>query len=69
MALLDSLLLDPCRFDIWIAARGDGISGSGTAADPYDASTRREKRIGITLVVGTDTREVTDARKGVSQWY
>jgi hypothetical protein len=40
MSLLDALLLDPAPFDVWIAARTDGIKGSGTASDPYDGSTQ-----------------------------
>ena len=39
MSLLDALLLDPAPFDVWIAARTDGIKGSGTASDPFDGST------------------------------
>ncbi len=39
MSLLDSLLLDPHRFNVWVAARTDGIKGSGTITDPYDGST------------------------------
>jgi hypothetical protein len=39
MSLLDALLLDPIRIDVWIANRGDGIAGSGTQTDPYDGST------------------------------
>lgn len=37
MSLLDALLLDPCRVNVWIAARNDGIKGSGTISDPYNA--------------------------------
>ena len=39
MSLIDALLLDPAPFNVWIAARTDGIKGSGTASDPYDGST------------------------------
>ena len=39
MSLLDALLLDPYLFEIWIAARTDGVKGSGTLNDPYDGST------------------------------
>ena len=39
MSLLDSLLLDDYRINFWIAARTDGIKGSGTIGDPYDGST------------------------------
>ena len=39
MSLLDALLLDPLRIDIWVAKRTDGVGGSGTQNDPYDGST------------------------------
>jgi hypothetical protein len=39
MSLLEALLLDPVRINVWIAKRGDGIAGSGTQTDPFDGST------------------------------
>jgi hypothetical protein len=39
MPLLDALLLDPYRINIWIAYRTDGVAGGGTQNDPYDGST------------------------------
>jgi hypothetical protein len=46
MSLSHALLLDPYRFPalanlyaVWLAVRTDGVGGSGTANDPYDAST------------------------------
>jgi hypothetical protein len=33
MSLLDALLLDPARLDVWIALRADGVKGSGTESD------------------------------------
>ncbi len=39
MSVLDALLLDPVRIDVWIAWRTDGVAGSGTQQDPYDGST------------------------------
>jgi len=30
MSLLDALLLDPARINVWIAYRTDGIKGTGT---------------------------------------
>jgi hypothetical protein len=39
MPLLDALLLDPYRMNVWIAARNDGVAGTGTHNDPYDGST------------------------------
>jgi hypothetical protein len=47
MALSDALLLDPAPFNFWLAARTDGIKGSGyTPNDPYNATPSRK----ITLV-------------------
>jgi hypothetical protein len=39
MSLLDSFLLEDYRINVWVAARSDGIKGSGTLGDPYDGST------------------------------
>ena len=39
MSLLDALLLEPHRLDVWIAKRTDGIKGCGTQSDPYNANT------------------------------
>jgi len=39
MSLLEALLLDPPRIDIWVAKRTDNIAGSGTQDDRYDGST------------------------------
>jgi hypothetical protein len=39
MSLLDALLLDPYRINIWIAYRSDSVKGSGSQNDPYDGST------------------------------
>jgi hypothetical protein len=39
MSLLDALLLDPYRINVWIAYRTDGVKGTGTQADPWDGST------------------------------
>ena len=37
MPLTDALLLDPAPFNVWIAARTDGIKGCGTTpGDPFD---------------------------------
>jgi len=60
MALLDALLLDPAPFNVWIAARTDGILGSGTATDPYngtptvriDALSRIDSTVFAELAVG-----------------
>jgi hypothetical protein len=40
MALSEALLLDPYRMDVYIAARTDGVAGSGTQNDPLDGSTQ-----------------------------
>jgi len=39
MSLLEAMLLDPYRINVWIAYRTDGGAGSGTQNDPYDGST------------------------------
>src|SRR2546425_13147767 len=36
--LFDSLLQEPDSFEVWLASRADGQSGSGTIGDPFDAS-------------------------------
>jgi hypothetical protein len=37
MSLLDALLLDGVRLNFWLAARTDGIAGSGSQTDPFNA--------------------------------
>ena len=36
MSLLEALLLDPPRIDIWLAIRTDNAAGTGTQMDPYN---------------------------------
>jgi len=38
MSLLDALLLDAQRINVWVAFRTDGQKGCGTQADPYNGS-------------------------------
>lgn len=40
MSLLDALLLDPPRIDVWLANRNDDATGSGVQNDPYNSSVR-----------------------------
>jgi len=40
MGLLEALLLDSYRMDVWVAYRTDGVAGSGTQSDPFDGSTQ-----------------------------
>lgn len=49
MSLIDALLLDPPKFDVWIALRTDGVLGSGTQADPYDGSAIKTATLDLTL--------------------
>ena len=50
MPLLDSVLLDPSKLDVWVALRTDGVKGTGTESDPYDGSMRPKPLItGITI--------------------
>lgn len=39
MSLLDALLLDAHRIDIFVSRRTDGARGTGTQSDPYNANT------------------------------
>jgi hypothetical protein len=39
VSLLDALLLDPYRINVFIAYRTDSVKGTGTQADPWDGST------------------------------
>src|SRR2546425_378167 len=59
MSLLDSLLvLDPPKLDVWIAVRTDGIKGSGTEADPYNATPTQAVAISVTSLTNAG-REAT----------
>lgn len=40
MGLIEALLLDPYRMDVWVANRTDGVSGTGTQNDPFDGSSQ-----------------------------
>ncbi|MGH7968755.1 MAG: hypothetical protein ACREIC_08520, partial [Limisphaerales bacterium] len=40
MGLLEALLLDSYRMNIWVGYRGDGVAGSGTQSDPFDGSSQ-----------------------------
>src|SRR6266568_4446408 len=58
MPTSDALLLDPSRLDVWMAVRTDGVKGSGTESDPYDASPRQESPIAVSSLVSA-VREAT----------
>jgi hypothetical protein len=49
MSLLDALLLDPVRVNVWIAIRTDGAAGSGTHNDPYDGGLGKFDTVMATL--------------------
>jgi len=55
MSLMDELLLDPYPLDVWIAARTDGVVGSGSEDDPYDGSTKATPVISVTQIIGAGT--------------
>jgi hypothetical protein len=40
MSLLEALLLDSYRMNLWVAYRTDGVASSGTQSDPFDGSTQ-----------------------------
>ena len=58
MSLLDALLLDPQKLDVWIAVRTDRVNGSGTESDPYNASPRQESSIPVSSLTSA-VREAT----------
>jgi hypothetical protein len=37
MSLLDAILLDAHRINLWFAVRSDGNKGCGTQSDPYNS--------------------------------
>ena len=51
MSLLEALLLDPVRINVWIANRADGVSGSGTQNDPFDGSTATKFDAAMSLLL------------------
>src|SRR5690348_3329326 len=59
MAPLDAFFQDSAPLNIWIAARSDGIAGSGTARDPLNGQTSRHPavRISLTLTSHPSNRE------------
>lgn len=61
MSLSEALLLDPYKLDVWIAARTDGVKGSGTQSDPWDGSTRSNPAVPVqSLTKGvSDPQEIT----------
>ena len=64
MSLLSAFLVESAPLNVWVAARNDGVSGSGTLADPFNGSLKMGLGIGISLAL-IDPR----GHKGVSQWY
>lgn len=40
MSLLDALLLDSYRMNLWVAYGTDGVARSGTQSDPFNGSTQ-----------------------------
>ena len=67
MSLLDSLLLDSQKLDVWIAVRTDGVKGSGTEADPYDATPTPATGLSVTSLTNAG-REAT-ATTAVNHGY
>src|SRR6185295_4388076 len=61
MSLLDSLLLDPQRLDVWIALRTDGVKGSGTESDPCNGSPRQESAVSVSSLTNPDSSKPREA--------
>jgi hypothetical protein len=60
MSLLEALLLDPPRIDIWVAKPPAGTgAGSGTQTDPYDGSTVTQFDTVMRDLVGVNTVNTT----------
>jgi len=69
MSLTEALLLDPYPFEVWIAARTDGVKGSGTQADPYDGSTIKSSAVDVSLTrSGLAATAATSNAHGSGQW-
>ena len=66
MSLLDALLLDPYRINVWIAYRTDGVKGTGTQNDPYDGSTSLAAAVSVTNLsnVGQEATATTASTHG-----
>ena len=56
MSLLDALLLDPYRINVWIAYRTDGVNGTGTQNDPWDGSTATKLDTVLNITIEEDFR-------------
>lgn len=52
MGLTDALLFEAQPFEVWVGWR-DGIKGSGTLNDPWDASTKYASSIGLSQITNT----------------
>jgi hypothetical protein len=57
MPLLHAFLQDAAPFNVWIAARTDGLGGSGTAQDPHNGAARLGHAIPV--VLNNVSREAT----------
>ena len=68
MSLLDALLLDPQRIDVWVSPRNDGAVGTGTQTDPLDSSPQLATKLPINLVSGL-TNIGTEANAAVTNTY
>src|SRR5437879_10737624 len=66
MSLIASLLIDPARLDVWIAVRTDGVKGSGTEADPYDATPTQAPGLSVANLTnaGREATATTAANHG-----
>jgi hypothetical protein len=50
MSLFDAFLLEGVRLDFWVATRTDGIAGSGSQPDPFNASSGQFDAVVIKIV-------------------
>src|SRR5437899_5908058 len=66
MSLTEALLLDPYPFEVWIAARTDGVRGSGTQADPWNGSSIPYPEVSVASLTasGSEATVVTSSNHG-----
>lgn len=53
MGLIDSFLLEPRSFAVWISLRSDSIRGNGSASNPYDGGLAYGTAIPVTAALNS----------------
>jgi hypothetical protein len=63
-SLVDALLLDAYRLDVWIALRNDAVKGSGTEQDPWNGGVASTPAISATMTRSGNTATATAVNHG-----